>query len=144
MHHSLIRYTLRKLYHIRSDCFNPYIDLCNFTEYKPRSLFVRTGFNHSRSFMKISESREPYKCVATTSIKPSFRFLLMNCNVRIWGQFFLVDFGLNLTFCQNRTFNIPSKNDSEIHAKGKLVIRDHVAEALGQNRLNKSFMKLIP
>ena len=40
MYPSLIKYLLKRLYHILLDYFNPYNDLCNFTEYNPRDLFI--------------------------------------------------------------------------------------------------------
>ena len=35
---SFKRYSLRWLYHMRLDCFNPYKDLCNLIEYKLRNV----------------------------------------------------------------------------------------------------------
>ena len=49
------KYSLRRLYHIRSDCFNPYKDRCNLIKYMLRSvvLFASGNLNPSGIFMYI-------------------------------------------------------------------------------------------
>ena len=62
------RNSLSRLYHIRPDCFKPYNDFCNFTQYMFR---FAAGFGMlipSGTFIYISESSEPYKYAVTTSI----------------------------------------------------------------------------
>ena len=49
------KYLLRRLYHIRPDCFNPYKDRCNLIEYMLQDdvLFASGNLNPSGIFMYI-------------------------------------------------------------------------------------------
>ena len=63
-----LRNSLNRLYHIRPDCFKPYNDFCNLTQYM---LQFALGFGiliPSVTFMYILESNDPYKYAVTTSI----------------------------------------------------------------------------
>ena len=52
------KYSLRRLYHMRPDCFNPYIYRCNLIEYMLQDdvLFASGNLNPSGIFMYISLS----------------------------------------------------------------------------------------
>ena len=68
---SLTKYWLKRLYHIRPDCFNPYKDLCNLIEYMLRGFeFIASGnVNPLGIFIYKLASRDPYKYAVTTSIR---------------------------------------------------------------------------
>ena len=68
---SLSKYWLKRLYHIRPDCFNPYKDIYNLSEYMLRGFeFIASGnVNPSGIFIYTLASRDPYKYVVTTSIR---------------------------------------------------------------------------
>ena len=68
---SLSKYWLKRLYHIRLNCFNSYKDICNLIEYMLHGFeFIASGnVNHSRIFIYTLASRDPYKYVVTTSIR---------------------------------------------------------------------------
>jgi hypothetical protein len=56
------------LYHICPDCFKPYKDLGSYTQYMLRFACIFGIEIPSGTFMYISESSDPYKYVATTSV----------------------------------------------------------------------------
>ena len=56
---SFNKYSLRQLYHMRPDCFNPYRDLCNLIEH------ILQGF----AFIYMSLSMDPYRYVVMTSMR---------------------------------------------------------------------------
>ena len=68
---SFSKYSLRRLYHIRLNCFNPYKDHCNLIEYMLRVfvLFVSGNLNSLGIFMYISLFMDPYKYVVITSMR---------------------------------------------------------------------------
>ena len=68
---SFSKYSLRRLYHMRPDCFNPYKDRCNLIEYMLRGfvLFASGNLNPSGIFMYISLSMDPYKYAVITSMR---------------------------------------------------------------------------
>ena len=68
---SFSKYSLRRLYQMRPDCFNPYKDHCNLIEYMLRGfvLFASSNLNPSGIFMYISLSMYPYKYVVITSMR---------------------------------------------------------------------------
>ena len=55
---SFSKYSLRRLYHMRLDCFNSYKDRCNFIEYMLWGflIFASDNLNPSRIFMYVSLS----------------------------------------------------------------------------------------
>ena len=57
------KYSLRRLYHMRLDCFNPYRDRCNLIERILRDfvLFALGNLNHSGIFIYMSLSMDPYR-----------------------------------------------------------------------------------
>ena len=65
------KYSLRRLYHMHPDCFNPYKDCCNLIEYMLRGfvLFSLGNLNPSKIFTYISLSMDPYKYVVITSMR---------------------------------------------------------------------------
>ena len=71
---SFRKYSLRRLYHIRSECFNPYKDRCNLIECMLRgfALFASDNLNHSGIFIYILLSMDPYKYVVITSMRHIF------------------------------------------------------------------------
>ena len=68
---SFSKYSLRRLYHMRPNCFNPYKDHCNLIEYMLRVfvLFVSGNLNSLGIFMYISLFMDPYKYVVITSMR---------------------------------------------------------------------------
>ena len=68
---SLSKYWLKRLYHIRPYCFNPYKDLCNLIEYMLHVFeFIASGnVNPLGIFIYTLASRDPYKYAVTTSIR---------------------------------------------------------------------------
>ena len=68
---SFRKYSLRRLYHMRLDYFNPYKDRCNLIEHMLRGfvLFASGNLNPSRIFMYISLSMDSYKYVVITSMR---------------------------------------------------------------------------
>jgi hypothetical protein len=62
------RNSLNRLYHIRADCFKPYNDFCNLTQYMLRFALGFGILIPSRTFMYILESNDPYKYAVITSI----------------------------------------------------------------------------
>ena len=68
---SLRKYWLKRLYHIRLDCFNPCKDFCNLIEYMLRGFeFISScNVNPSGICVYTLASRDPYKYVVTTSIR---------------------------------------------------------------------------
>ena len=73
---------------MRSNCFNPYKDLCSLIEYILRDvgLYVLYILYPSGVFMWISLSNDPYRYVVTTSINRISKFsfatqLIKNMNV---------------------------------------------------------------
>ena len=68
---SFSKYLLRRLYHMRSDCFNLYKDSCNLIKYMLRDfvLFASNNLNYLWIFMYTSLSMDPYKYVVITSMK---------------------------------------------------------------------------
>ena len=62
-YHSLNKYWLKRLYHIRLDCFNPYKDRCNLIEYILCGFeFITSGnLNLLRIFIYTLVSIDPYK-----------------------------------------------------------------------------------
>ena len=71
---SFSKYSLRRLYHMRLDCFNPYKDHCNLIEYMLQGfvLFASGNLNPLGIFMYISLSMDPYKYAVITSMRPIF------------------------------------------------------------------------
>jgi hypothetical protein len=61
------RNSFSHLYHIFPDCFKPYNDLINFTQYMLRFAFEFGTEILSGTFMNMSESNDPYKYAVTTS-----------------------------------------------------------------------------
>ena len=59
---SFSKYSLKRLYHMYPNYFNPYKDRCNLIEYMLRGfvLFTPGNLNPSRIFMYISLSMDPY------------------------------------------------------------------------------------
>ena len=59
---SFNKYSLRRLYQMRLDCFNIYKDRCNLIEYMLRgfNLFALDNLNPLRIFMYTSISMDPY------------------------------------------------------------------------------------
>ena len=57
------KYSLKRLYHMRLNCFNVYKDLCSLIEYMFRGfgLVVSGNLNHLGIFMYMSVSIDPYK-----------------------------------------------------------------------------------
>ena len=68
---SFSKYLLRRLYHMRSDCFNLYKDSCNLIKYMLRDfvLFASNNLNYLWIFMYTSLSMDLYKYVVITSMK---------------------------------------------------------------------------
>ena len=64
------KYSLKRLYHMHPDYFNPYKDCCNLIKYMLRGfiLFSSSNLNISRIFMYISFFVDPYKYVVITSM----------------------------------------------------------------------------
>ena len=62
---SFSKYSLRRLYHMCPNCFNPYKDYCNMIEYMLRGFvqFASSNLNPLGIFMYISLSMDPYKYV---------------------------------------------------------------------------------
>ena len=60
---SFNKYSLRQLYHMRPDCFNPYRDRCNLIEHILRGfvLFVSNNLNPLGIFIYMSLSMDPYR-----------------------------------------------------------------------------------
>ena len=67
---SFNKYSLRRLYHMRLDCFNSYKNCCNLIEYMLRDFvqFALGNLNPSR-IMYISLSMDSYKYVVITSMR---------------------------------------------------------------------------
>ena len=74
---SFSRYSLRRLYHINPNCFNPYKDCSKLIEYMLRDfvLFALGNLNHLGIFMYISLSMDPYKYVVITCMRHIFSLL---------------------------------------------------------------------
>ena len=70
---SFIKYSLRRLYHILPDCFNPYRDVFNLIEYYSREP-APSSLNPSGSFIYMSLSSDLYKYAVTTSIRRKLKF----------------------------------------------------------------------
>ena len=70
---SFIKHSLKRLYHILPDYFNPYRNLFNLIEYCSREP-APGSLNPSGSFTYMSLSSDPYKYVVTTSIRRKSRF----------------------------------------------------------------------
>ena len=94
---SFNKYLLRRLYHMRLDCFNPYKDLCSLIEYMLWVVesYVSGILYPSEIFMYTSLSNDPYRYAVTTSIKRMSKFsvttkLIKNLNVivSIIGTYF--------------------------------------------------------
>ena len=68
---SFNKYSLRRLYHMHSDCFNLYKDCCNLIEYMVQGfvLFALGNLNPLGIFMYISLFMNPYKYVIITSMR---------------------------------------------------------------------------
>ena len=73
---------------MRSNCFNPYKDLCSLIEYIlwDVGLYVSGILYHSGIFTSISLSNEPYRYAVTISINRIYKFsfaikLIKNLNV---------------------------------------------------------------
>ena len=68
---SFSKYSLRRLYHMLPNCFNPYKDRCNLIEYMLRDfiLFASGNLNPSTIFMYISLSIDLYKYAIITSMR---------------------------------------------------------------------------
>ena len=68
---SFNKYSLRRLYHMRPDCFNPYRDFCNLIEHILRGFaFTALGnVNPSGIFIYMSLSMDPYRYVVMTSMR---------------------------------------------------------------------------
>ena len=68
---SFNKYSLRQVYHMRLDCFNPYRNLCNLIEHILRGFaFTTSGnVNPSRIFIYMSLSMDPYRYVVMTSMR---------------------------------------------------------------------------
>ena len=68
---SFSKYSLRRLYYMHPECFNPYKDHCNLIEYMLRGFvqFASSDLNPSGIFMYISLSMDPYKYVVITSMR---------------------------------------------------------------------------
>ena len=68
---SFSKYLLRRLHHMRSDCFNLYKDSCNLIKYMLRDfvLFASNNLNYLWIFMYTSLSMDLYKYVVITSMK---------------------------------------------------------------------------
>ena len=71
---SFRKYSLRQLYHMSPDCFNPYKDYCNLIEYMLQGfvLFALGNLNPLGIFMYISLSMDPYKYAVITSMRRIF------------------------------------------------------------------------
>ena len=85
---SFKKYSLRRLYHMRSDCFNLYGDLCSLIEYIfwDVELCALGTLYPSGIFMYVSLSNDPYRYAMITSIKRITKFsvttkLIRNLNV---------------------------------------------------------------
>jgi hypothetical protein len=85
---SFNRHLLRRLYHMRLDCFNPYKDLCSLIEsiLQDLKLYASGILYHSRIFMYILLLSDPYKYVVTTFVKCIYKLsvttkLIKNLNV---------------------------------------------------------------
>ena len=67
---SFNKYSLRR-YHMRPDCFNPYMDLCNLIEHILRGFaFTTSGnVNHSGIFIYMSLLMDPYRYAVMTSMR---------------------------------------------------------------------------
>ena len=65
------KYLLRRLYHMRPNCFNPYKDRYNLIEYMLRDfvLFSPGNLNPLGIFMYISLSMDSYKYAVITSMR---------------------------------------------------------------------------
>ena len=68
---SFCKYWLKRLYHIRPYCFNPYKNLCNLIEYMLLGFefIALSNVNPSGIFIYTLASRDPYKYDVTTSIR---------------------------------------------------------------------------
>lgn len=75
---SFIKCSLRRLYHIRPDCYKPYNDLCNFIAHNSMGLEFNflVILNPFGILMYMSASNDPYKYVVTTSMSRISRILL--------------------------------------------------------------------
>ena len=71
MYHSFYKYSLRWLYHMRLDYFNPYKDLYNLIEFMLRcfKLFALGIWKPWGIFIYMSLSKDSYKYVVITSIR---------------------------------------------------------------------------
>ena len=68
---SFNKYSLKRLYHMRSDCFNPYIDLCNLIEHILLGFAFTTSssVNPSEIFIYISLSMDSYRYAMMASLR---------------------------------------------------------------------------
>ena len=68
---SFRRYSLRRLYHMHLDCFDPYKDHCSLIEYLLHGfvLFALDNLNPLSIFMYTSSSMDSYKYVITISMR---------------------------------------------------------------------------
>ena len=68
---SFNKYSLRRLYHMRLDCFNPYRDLCNLIEHILRGFAFTTSGNVNPLGIVIymSLSIDPYRYAVMTSMR---------------------------------------------------------------------------
>ena len=68
---SFNKYSLRRLYHMRLDCFNIYTDRCNLIKYMLRGfvLFASSNLNPLGIFMYTSLSMDLYKYVVIRSMR---------------------------------------------------------------------------
>ena len=71
IYHSFSKYLLRRLYHMRPDCFNSYKNHCNLIEYMLQGFvqFASGNLNPSGIFMCLSLFMDPYKYVVITSMR---------------------------------------------------------------------------
>ena len=65
------KYSLRRLYYMRPDCFNSYKNHCNLIEYMLQGFvqFASGNLNPSGIFMCLSLFMDPYKYVVITSMR---------------------------------------------------------------------------
>ena len=68
---SFNKYSLRRLYHMRPDCFNPYKDLCNLIEHILQGFAFTTSGNVNPLgiYIYMSLSMDPYRYAVMTSMR---------------------------------------------------------------------------
>jgi hypothetical protein len=125
------RNSFNRLYHILSDCFQPYNDLTSFTQY---ILWFACTFRieiPSGTFMYISESNDPYKYAVTTSINCKDRWFCIAGDIKyqnvisfITGEYILLKLmsGLCVNPCATTSlFSFLFQMNTNLNPIGKIL-----------------------